>query len=38
MTVNGNEIAGEYDELMKTSKYFIGTTDITDNSIIEIID
>ena len=37
-TVNGKEIAGAYDEMMKINKLFIPTADITDGTVIEIID
>ncbi|MGN1319525.1 MAG: GH36-type glycosyl hydrolase domain-containing protein, partial [Acutalibacteraceae bacterium] len=37
-TVNGKEIAGAYDEMMKINKLFIPTADITDGTVIEVID
>lgn len=37
-TVNGKEIVGAYDEMMKINKLFIPTADITDGAVIEIID
>ena len=36
--INGSELCGTYDDLMKTDKFFIATADIADNATIEIID
>jgi len=36
--INGAEVCGEYDSLMKTDKFFLATADITDNSVIEVVD
>ncbi len=35
---NGAALEGTYDDLMKTDKFFIGTADLMDNAVIEIID
>ena len=36
--LNGAAIEGEYDDMMKTTKFFINTASITDNAVIEVID
>ena len=36
--LNGISVKGEYDELMKTTKFFVKSEDITDNAVIEVID